>query len=145
MPTDNEQLHEIISEIQARHADGDADADAGAAAAIRIWRQLAFKFVPLLGPNSVNSIYARSLEFNKLAIPWLPASLRQDVSELPLAALKAALENRRTDEIILANNALLATFINLLATLIGARMVIPFLRSAFPPDAPQINIQENQE
>ena len=143
MPTDNEQLHEIISEIQARHAGADAGAVAGAA--IGIWRQLAFKFVPLLGPNSVNSIYARSLESNKQAFAWLPASLRQDVSELPLAALKTALENRRTDEIILANNALLNTFINLLATLIGARMIIPFLRSAFPSDAPPKNIQETPE
>ena len=142
MPTDNEQLRKIIKEIQARHSG--TDARAVAAAAIDIWGQLAFKFVPLLGPNSVNSIYARSLEFNKPAFPWLPASLRQDVAELPFTVLKESFELRPADEIIRANNALLDTFINLLATLIGARLVIPFLRSAFAHQAPTTHIQENK-
>ena len=142
MPTDNEQLRKIIKEIQARHSG--TDARAVAAAAIDIWGQLAFKFVPLLGPNSVNSIYARSLECNKPTFPWLPASLRQDVAELPFNILKASFELRQADEIIRANNALLDTFINLLATLIGARLVIPFLRSAFPHQAHQKNTQENK-
>ncbi len=143
MPTDNEQLREIINEIQARHAG--TDAGEVTALAIGIWRQLAFKFVPLLGPNSVNSIYARSLESNKSAFPWLPDSVRQDVADLPLMALKASLLVRRADEVILANSALLDTFVNLLATLIGARLTIPFLRSAFPHEAHQKNTQEKKE
>ena len=142
MPTDNEQLRKIIKEIQARHSG--TDARAVAASAIDIWSRLAFKFVPLLGPNSVNSIYARSLEFNKPAFPWLPASLRQDVAELPFAVLKESFEFRQVDEIIRANHALIDTFINLLATLIGARLVTPFLRSAFAHEAHQKDIQENQ-
>lgn len=139
MPTHKQWLLQIIRHMHARHAGTDADTDAGtdtgAAAAINIWEQLARTFIPMIGPGGVSLIVARSVERNKLAYPWLPGALAPDLSQSIFGVLKICFEHRQAAEVIEANVALLDTFIDMMATLIGESLTIQFLRSAFPDEA----------
>lgn len=119
------------------------DTMAVTAIAMDIWEQLAFKFIPLIGLGGIRVIYARALEFNQLEFPWLPQVELLNVTESPFDALKTSLEHRQPAEVIMANSALLDTFINLLATMIGVRLLILFLRSTFPDDNFHQNTQES--
>lgn len=142
MAITNEHLREMMKRMQARHAG--TDAIAVTAVAIGIWEQLALKFIPMIGLGSVRLIYTRSLELNKSAFPWLPAALA-GVEQSPFATLKMSLERREPAEVIAANCALLNSFIDVLATLIGVRLTLQFLRAAFPHEAIHENSRINPQ
>ena len=49
--------------------------------------------------------------------------------------LRACMATRATDDILAAHRAILTTFIDLMTTLIGARLTVQFMRAAFPADS----------
>lgn len=142
MPTSDEQRRQILRQILSGNPL--ADAADPAAAAIRQWEQLASKFDPLLGPGGVRLIYARSLELNKAAYQWLPAALSPNSTEPLFAPLRARFESRPTADIAAAHFALIHTFTDLLAALIGERLTTQFLRSAFPADNHHAHSRDSQ-
>jgi hypothetical protein len=109
--------------------------------AIVVWRMLFKKFAPLIGPLSMELLFARSLAAHAGAFPWLPQVLPGAAGPV-LEDFERSLDSRTPDEIAAANRALLATFTSRLSDLIGAGLVIRFLRTAFPPDETHKNIQE---
>lgn len=142
MPTSDEQRRQILGEIAAHSPL--AAAKEPAAAAIQQWDHLAEKFNPLLGPDGVRLIYARSLELNKATFQWLPLPLPPNSSRTLFAPLQARFESRPAVEVVAAQAALFRTFTDLLAALIGERLTTQFLRSAFAADDTHDNSQEAQ-
>jgi hypothetical protein len=142
MPTNYEQLLAIIDTMKARHA---ADQDLSIDVAIESWETLTRTFGALLGPGGVRLIYLRCVDNTRSAFPWLPAPPEHNAAMPTLTLLKTSLQSREYAEAMAASDALLDSFITLLSTLIGARLTIQFLRSAFPNDCPNENPQENPE
>lgn len=97
-----------------------------------IWQQLARKFVPLLGPSSVQLIVGRSIEVHQPSYPWLGMFSSPGMSTPPYDGLRAALEQAAAEEVQAATAAMLMTYITQLTTLIGGRLTEQFLRATFP-------------
>lgn len=123
------------------------DVDRGWATAERalaIWNRITRKFGPLLGPGSADLLFTRSLDENRVRFPWLPIP-DPDGADSFYEGLEASLTQRPPDEILASTRALLETYIDLLTTLIGARLTNQFLRSAFPTDEAERNKEEKAE
>ncbi|MES2296721.1 MAG: hypothetical protein V4582_06735 [Pseudomonadota bacterium] len=143
MPTSNEQLHATVHAILAHQVRAQADAIEGMLAA---WVGIDAKFASVIGPSGVRLIYIRSIDAARHAFPWLAAAVPpgEDAGAAALAPLAAALR-KHAPLAATANDVLLDHFIDLLATLIGARLTMQILRSAFPDACPTENSEENQE
>jgi hypothetical protein len=117
---------------------------ATAGGSLAVWNRIARKFSPLLGPASASLLFTRSLDKNRAAFPWLPAAdpSGEDVS---FHALETILKERSPEEIVASTRALLDTYIDMLTTLIGARLTNQFLRSAFPADDADKEMKEKAE
>lgn len=97
-----------------------------------IWQRLAGKFVPLIGPASVQLIVVRSIEANQAAFPWLGPFAGPGMSTPPYDGLRTAMEQVEREAILAATSAMLMTYLNQLNTLIGARLTEQFVRAIFP-------------
>lgn len=119
-----------------------ADNAAGSAAeAIRLWQTLFRKFSPLIGPLSAELLFVRSLAAQDAAFPWLPR-VRPGATRTAFADFERSLDNRTAEEIIAANHALLLTYVTVLADLIGMRLAVKFLGTAFADDDTSKKIEE---
>jgi hypothetical protein len=99
--------------------------------AIKVWNSVFARFDPLLGPLSTQLLFARALRFHENAFPWLPQAGTPDEARESFTTFAGSLDGQPADEMLAANQALLATFSTQLAELIGARLATQFLRSAF--------------
>lgn len=121
-------------------------ADSGAALADAItlsWLKIVRKFAPLIGANSVLLIFERCLENNLATFTWLPALALPSQPDTAVERLRTSMAARSADEILAAHRAILTTFIDLMTTLIGARLTVQFLRAAFPADNAGSTTEEN--
>jgi hypothetical protein len=134
MPSQSEFRRELIRKVLAQHAN--AGAEVNAVLAIATWEKVAEKFTPLIGEGSVSLIYARSLDLNRSAFPWLaePQYLNDPVAHFN--ALLANLRRRTPGEVVEAGCALLVTFTKILDALIGERLTSLFLNNALAGGTP---------
>lgn len=107
------------------------------------WLKIVRKFAPLIGANSVLLIFERSLQHNMTAFDWLPEVAFPTQPEAAVERLRACMATRASDELFAAHRAVLATFADLMTTLIGARLTVQFLRAAFPADDADSSTEEN--
>jgi len=107
------------------------------------WLKIVRKFAPLIGANSVLLIFERSLENNLATFGWLPALMLPAQPDTAVERLRSSMATRPTEEIRAAHRAILNTFIDLMTTLIGARLTVQFLRAAFPADGAASTTEEN--
>jgi len=107
------------------------------------WLRIVRKFSPLIGANSVLLIFERSLENNLATFGWLPALLLPAQPDTAVERLRTSMAARPASDILAAHRAILTTFIDLMTTLIGARLTIQFLQAAFPADGAGSNTEEN--
>jgi hypothetical protein len=126
VPLSTRLLSDITQSLRA------APAPEAAFEAIVIWQRLARKFVPLIGPSSVQLIVGRSIEANQKAYPWLGLFSDPGMATPPYDGLRAVLERAEPDAIQSATAAMLMTYANQLNTLIGRRLTEQFLRATFP-------------
>jgi hypothetical protein len=129
MSTRQTQWHAILEDVLAQY--DRRDAKVLALAAITRWEQLTSRLTPLLGPDSVYLIYRRSLDLNKAIFPWLPMDSSNSSFKVRFNELRLCLEEQPVDDSLRANFALLFTFVEVLAALIGESLTTVFLRSAF--------------
>lgn len=123
------------------------DVDRGRATvdgSLAIWNKITRKFSPLLGPNSADLLFTRSLEQNRAAFPWLPSADMMG-ADISFDAFETSLLERAPEEIVASTRALLDSYIDMLTALIGARLTNQFLRSAFPADDAESNKEEKAE
>lgn len=129
------QWQTILEDVLAHYDQGDAKALA--VAAVVSWEKLTSRLMPLLGADSVYLIYRRSLDLNKAIYPWLPMASTSTVFKTRFNELRLSLEAQTVEDILHATAALLYTFLEVLAALIGEPLTTVFLRSAFAvPAAP---------
>ncbi|WP_332876207.1 hypothetical protein [Massilia sp. S19_KUP03_FR1] len=107
------------------------------------WLKIVRKFSPLIGANSVRLIFERSLENNLAIFDWLPALVLPSQPDTAVERLRTSMTGRPSSDILAAHRAILITFIDLMTTLIGARLTIQFLQAAFPVDGAGSNTEEN--
>ena len=113
-----------------------------AAEAIRLWQTLFSKFSPLIGPLSAELLFVRSVTTQEAAFPWLP-HIAPGATRTAFAEFERSLEGRTSEEIVAANQALLLTFVTVLADLIGLRLATKFLGTAFADDETNKNIEDS--
>lgn len=139
METGSLLRHQIIENHMAQHTEKVADA------AIDLWEPMATQIISIVGEGGFNSLYARSVFLTQTTFPWLAASSLgcpdKSLSSTPpqtdrrFAKLKMSLEGQAPAQVIEANNLLLITFTDILASLIGEQLTTSILRSAWSDEA----------
>src|SRR5690349_25102496 len=105
--------HRLIKSLLVQPDEKAADA------AIRLWEPMAIEITSIVGEEGFNSLYARTLFLNRATSPWLSASSDPLQIDQRLADLKASFEKQTPAQVGEANNSLLITFTDILASLIG--------------------------
>jgi hypothetical protein len=109
------------------------------------WLNIVRKFSPLIGATSVLVIFERTLTTNAAAFPWLPVIPFPAQPDTAVEHLRASMASVSDDAILTAHRVLLTTFIDLMTTLIGARLTVQFLHAAFPAPDADSNTEEKPE
>jgi hypothetical protein len=139
--TKAELWRETIRNTLALQAGDAPDASAVAEATTNAWRQVTVLLTPVIGARGVDVIFRRSLYLTSKSFPWLAFGEEHGGSAVLLVNLKARMSNRDAEIAIEASCALVATFIELLTTLIGEslteRLVRPVWAFPSPPSEPE--------
>ncbi|MBA3771848.1 MAG: hypothetical protein H0X13_04995 [Ramlibacter sp.] len=91
-------------------------------AAVTQWDAIASALTPIIGGNGVAALYHRSLYLNAKTHPWLAHQRNADAFAMDLAALRSLLIDRDAADVAAGNAALIQTFNELLASLVGASL-----------------------
>ena len=130
----NDQRREAIRQTLVLGAGAGPEAGAVAAAVLGVWHRIGEFLVPMIGARGVEALFGRALQLTASAFPWLAAAGEDKTS---LAGVAARLASRDPQAAAEASVALLATFTELLATLIGAsltdRLLDPVWTVSTPP------------
>ena len=86
---------------------------------IEMWEAVARALVPLIGEKGFSILFARCVHLNRTAYPWLALG-RVGPGPERFAGLSNILEGRSGADALAASRALLVTFHDALAVLIGA-------------------------
>ena len=114
-----------------RAAEG-ADAAQIAEAVGATWKQIDAALAPIIGQGSVAVLYMRSLHLIDAAYPWLAEMQGEGVqAPVDIASLRATLALQDSDTAAAAGGALLQTFYELLASLVGPSLTERLLRSVW--------------
>jgi len=121
--------HEAMRRTLAQGAGEAPNASAIAEATLNIWRQVATRLTPVIGVRGVDALFSRSLHVTSKTFPWLSMAGNDGNSNALLASLNVRLASQETAAAAEASDALLVTFTELLATLIGEsltdRLLVP--------------------
>jgi hypothetical protein len=123
--------------IQAKISDLAAittDAKRVAEAAARTWREIHAVFSPVIGPRAAAALYQRSLYVASTRCPCLAAVREDALRPGEFTGLQIVLSQQTSAGAAAANGALLQTFCDLLANLVGVSLTERLLRSvrSFP-------------
>lgn len=106
-----------------------------ARSSVQLWEQLANELVSIVGEGGFQSLYARTILLNSKHFPWI---VEENATSLPsqrFASLERCFAKQTEKVIYEANSALLITFIDILALLIGELLTSRILDSAWGGDA----------
>ena len=119
MPLESEQGGRIAAAL-VRAAENGADTARIADAIISMWRQAAAALRPIVGQHGFEALYKRSLHVAGSTHPWL-AGLHEGVQPaFDLAAMKSLLLLQTSAAAAAAGGALLQSFCDVLASLVGS-------------------------
>ncbi len=110
----------------------DADPNAAAGAAIAAWQAVAAALSPIIGQGGVTALFRRSLQVASAERPWLAARPVELAGGDDFTTLHATLSRRSGGEAEAGQAALMATFIGLLTSLIGASLAERLLAPPAP-------------
>lgn len=122
---------ESVRETIARRAGPAAHAHAIAQSTLFTWQQIAAQLEPVIGARGVDALFSRSLHLVAKAHPWLATGGVRGNDAASLASIKTCLESR--DALVASDgaSALLDTFIDLLARLIGESLTTRLLETVW--------------
>lgn len=109
---------------------------------ILLWEQLSRELSSIIGARGFQSLYKRSLSLTVATFPWLEPDALSSPNVSDFADLKLRLAAQNSTHAGEANSALLITFINILAVLIGELLTSSILRLAWGDDALDTVIKE---
>lgn len=136
MPISTELFATMTRRLEAHTAPDDVAAEAA-----RLWLTLFDRFSVLIGPLSVELVFARSLVLHRDDCGWLP-HVTPDAAAGAFDAFARTLDSRPVEELIAVNRALLWTYVTILSELIGTPLATKFLHAAFDRDASDHHPQE---
>lgn len=125
MDTSNVLRHHIIKSHIARQAGTVADV------AIHLWTPMATKMISIVGQGGFAALYERSVHQVHIQFPWFGSNPSDPITQHRFNELKARLDALPPAQASEANTALLITFTDNLASLIGEPLTINILRSAW--------------
>ena len=102
---------------------------------VYLWERLASELTSIIGEGGFQSLYSRSVHLTSAGFPWMVLSHPWQRTDSRFADLKVSFEGRSFTETSEASIALLVTFIDILAVLIGELLTTSILRSAWGDDA----------
>ena len=106
-----------------------ADPQAVADAAVAVWGAIDAALSPVIGPRGSAALYKRSLHLARAHHPWLAAAYEGAAHPGDYGALRLALSRQTAVVAAQAHEALMTTFQELLASLIGPSLTARLLRS----------------
>ena len=110
---------EAFRNTLARRVGHPPDARAVAEASLAIWHRIAAELAPVIGVRGMDALFGRALHLASREFPWLGQPLVDELRTDPMASGCGRLQVRDGTAALEAAAALLATFTDLLATLIG--------------------------
>ena len=142
------RLRRAVTQLLALETGGEpATSETLAAAAGRLLDALSQRLADVIGPAGVQSILLRTVKLGKSEFAFLderivPADSRDSLAE----PLRAALQEREPDVIRKVSVTLFATFLGLLANVIGDRLTWNLLQQSWPDTLlPRTDRQETEE
>jgi len=125
MQSEARRIQATIADLAAITPDVGRIADVAAST----WREINAVLSPLIGPGGAAALYQRSLYMTRSAYPCLAAVREDALHPVEFVALQMVLSQQTSAYGVAANGALLQTFCDLLANLIGASLTERLLRS----------------
>jgi hypothetical protein len=110
---------------------------------IGVWREIEDALHPLIGHRGVAALYNRSVSLTAPAYPWLAIGHKGALDAIDTSALKGALEQQTPEECAAAGSALLQSFHELLANLIGGSLTDRLLRAVWQHSLPHAPVHDN--
>lgn len=134
MQTSTQLRHQTINKLINPHAASNADA------AILAWEQFSVQVISIVGVGGFNSLYARSIFLSQKTYPWLidcalTTQTKQRFVELKKCLEAQALKDKTAEHTIAANNLLLITFTDIMASIIGDQLTLNILHTAWGDNA----------
>ena len=137
-------LHSITGELipgtLAQRAGDAADATAVLAAVARTWQRMAAQLEPVIGVRGVAVLLNRALHLTGKNFHWLAQSMPLEAGADPVPHLQSWFANGNAKDVAEAGCALLVTYTELLAGLIGEALTERLLASVWlesPPTSEQ--------
>jgi hypothetical protein len=125
MPTEALRIQSTIADLAAISS----DVEGVAALAASTWREIHSVLSSIIGPGGVAALYQRSLYVTRAAYPCLGAVREDALRSADFAALQVVLSQQTIEQAVAANAAVLQTFCDLLASLVGVPLTERLLRS----------------
>ena len=116
----------------ARRVGTDATASEIAEALAATWQDIDSTLAPIIGSKGVAALYKRSLHLTAASHPWLAGAHEGGGTAFELAALKSVVAQQGSADAALGGSALLQTFHQLLASLVGPSLTERLLRPVWP-------------
>jgi len=124
MSSSNLFRYELIKNYVALYAEKDAEG------LISLWERIAIEIVALVGNGGFNSLYERCIGLTQTNYPWLIVSPTLPPGAGRFTELRQLFSEQSITQTNAANNQLLITFSDLLASLIGEQITIVILHTA---------------
>ena len=121
--------HHLIENLTPLHSESVVDE------VINLWEPMAAQIIMIVGDSGFNSLYVRALSLTQPTFSWLTATSQPSQATNRFAELVKCLEGQSPEPARAANNLLLTTFTDILATLIGEDLTIQILHSAWGVEA----------
>jgi len=125
MQSEAVRIQSTIADLAAITTDSERVAELAASS----WRQIHAVLSSIIGPGGVAALYQRSLYVTRAAYPCLGAVREDALRPAEFAGLQVVLSQQGNVQAAAANGALLQTFCDLLANLIGVPLTDRLLRS----------------
>jgi hypothetical protein len=125
MQSEARRIQATIADLAAINADAERIAEVAATT----WREIYAVLSPVIGPGGVTALYERSLHVTRATYPFVAAVREDTLHPGEFAALQMVLSQQTSTQVAAANGALLQTFCDHLANLIGFSLTERLLRS----------------
>jgi hypothetical protein len=138
METDELPRHKLIRSSTAQEAEKVVDS------AIDLWERLAIQVTAIIGQKGFTSLYERSVFLVQPTFRWLVPCPTLSKSDHQFEKLKLSFEGQNPAQAREANNRLMVTFTDILASLIGEQLTVRILRAAWGEDAWDNSVEDSK-
>ena len=133
LTTGDQMRRDAVRRVLARNSGASPAAGDIVRATFDLWRQMASRLEPVIGARGVDVLFGRSVHLTAKAFPWLAITGAYGNSATSLERLEARFEELEIPVATDACSALLATFTELLAGLVGESLAGRLLGVAWVP------------